>query len=81
MYFSNPNRNPDGTYTSDVWPLYMQNSMEYMNLTVETDYNSGASHIGTGPRRKQCAFWKKLLPNLMAAVGKDTTLVGTSCNR
>ncbi|KAM3715925.1 Acetylcholinesterase [Dirofilaria immitis] len=64
----NPNKNPDGTYTSDVWPLYTQSSMEYMNLTVESDYYAGASRIGTGPRRKQCSFWKKILPNLMAAV-------------
>uniref|UniRef100_A0A1I8EGU6 Uncharacterized protein n=1 Tax=Wuchereria bancrofti TaxID=6293 RepID=A0A1I8EGU6_WUCBA len=42
--------------------------MEYMNLTVESDYYAGASRIGTGPRRKQCSFWKKILPNLMAAV-------------
>uniref|UniRef100_A0A0M3IC66 Acetylcholinesterase n=1 Tax=Ascaris lumbricoides TaxID=6252 RepID=A0A0M3IC66_ASCLU len=66
----NPNRNPDGTYTADVWPQYTQSSMEYMNLTVESDYNNGASRVGTGPRRKQCAFWKNHLPNLLAAVGK-----------
>uniref|UniRef100_A0A915BGM0 Carboxylic ester hydrolase n=1 Tax=Parascaris univalens TaxID=6257 RepID=A0A915BGM0_PARUN len=65
----NPNRNPDGTYTADVWPQYTQSSMEYMNLTVESDYNNGASRVGTGPRRKQCAFWKNHLPNLLAAVG------------
>ncbi|EJW82611.1 hypothetical protein WUBG_06478 [Wuchereria bancrofti] len=64
----NPNKNPDGTYTSDVWPQYTQATMEYMNLTVESDYYAGASRIGTGPRRKQCSFWKKILPNLMAAV-------------
>ncbi|VDN06457.1 unnamed protein product [Thelazia callipaeda] len=54
--------------TGYVWPLYTQVSMEYMNLTVESDYNAGASRIGTGPRRKQCSFWKKILPNLMAAI-------------
>uniref|UniRef100_A0A1I7VPP9 Carboxylic ester hydrolase n=1 Tax=Loa loa TaxID=7209 RepID=A0A1I7VPP9_LOALO len=64
----NPNKNPDGTYTSDVWPQYTQTTMEYMNLTVESNYYAGASRIGTGPRRKQCSFWKKILPNLMAAV-------------
>uniref|UniRef100_A0A183E1E0 Carboxylic ester hydrolase n=1 Tax=Gongylonema pulchrum TaxID=637853 RepID=A0A183E1E0_9BILA len=65
----NPNKNPDGTYTADVWPMYTQASMQYINLTVESDYSAGASRIGVGPRRKQCSFWKKLLPNLMAAVG------------
>ncbi|KAL3990115.1 Acetylcholinesterase 1 [Acanthocheilonema viteae] len=64
----NPNKNPDETYTPDVWPRYTQATMEYMNLTVESDYYAGASRIGTGPRRKQCSFWKKILPNLMAAV-------------
>ncbi|KAK0404447.1 hypothetical protein QR680_017458 [Steinernema hermaphroditum] len=62
-----PNKNPDGTYTPDIWPLYTASSMEYMNLTVESDYAKGAKRIGTGPRRKQCSFWKALLPNIMSA--------------
>lgn len=64
----NPNKNEDGTYTPDVWPEYESSRMEYMNLTIESDYSNGAHRIGTGPRRKQCAFWKNYLPNLMAAV-------------
>ncbi|MFH4974138.1 hypothetical protein AB6A40_000847 [Gnathostoma spinigerum] len=64
----NPNLNPDGTYTTDVWPQYTSASMEYINLTVESDYLKGAGRTGTGPRRKQCKFWKNYLPNLLAAV-------------
>lgn len=40
--------------------------MEYMNLTVESDYAKGAKRIGTGPRRKQCHFWKSIVPNLLS---------------
>lgn len=41
--------------------------MEYMNLTVESDYNErGAKRTGSGPRRKECAFWKSILPSLLS---------------
>ncbi|KAL3072871.1 hypothetical protein niasHS_017845 [Heterodera schachtii] len=61
-----PNRNADGSYTADTWPTYNTKSMEYMNLTVESDYSlRGARRIGTGPRRKQCKFWKQLMPKLL----------------
>lgn len=62
-----PNKNEDGSFTQDVWPKYNSVSMEYMNMTVESSYPS-MKRIGHGPRRKECAFWKAYLPNLMAAV-------------
>ncbi|PIO75483.1 acetylcholinesterase tetramerization domain protein [Teladorsagia circumcincta] len=62
-----PNKNEDGTYTTDVWPKYNGQSMEYMNMTIESAYPS-PRRTGHGPRRKHCAFWKAYLPNLMAAV-------------
>jgi len=65
----NPNKNPDGTFRSDRWPLYTPSKMEYLNLTVESDYEKGAHRTGSGPRRKQCAFWKSYLPSLMSATG------------
>uniref|UniRef100_A0A915CVF9 Acetylcholinesterase n=1 Tax=Ditylenchus dipsaci TaxID=166011 RepID=A0A915CVF9_9BILA len=61
-----PNKNPDGTYTVDTWPPYNAQSMEYMNLTVESDYSTGSKRIGSGPRRKQCAFWKNVVPSLLS---------------
>ncbi|EYC20675.1 hypothetical protein Y032_0021g361 [Ancylostoma ceylanicum] len=64
-----PNKNEDGTYTPDVWPKYNAQSMEYMNLTVESAYPN-SRRTGHGPRRKHCAFWKAYLPNLMAAVAE-----------
>ncbi|WKY15850.1 hypothetical protein Q1695_000938 [Nippostrongylus brasiliensis] len=64
-----PNKNEDGTYTADVWPKYNAQSMEYMNMTIESAYPS-SRRTGHGPRRKQCAFWKAYLPNLMAAVAE-----------
>ncbi|CEF63281.1 Acetylcholinesterase [Strongyloides ratti] len=63
----NPNKNPDGTFTADNWPKYTQHTMEYMNLTIESAYANGAKLIGTGPRRKECSFWKAVLPNLITA--------------
>ncbi|CAO4383000.1 unnamed protein product [Caenorhabditis nigoni] len=62
-----PNKNEDGSFTQDIWPKYNSVSMEYMNMTVESSYPS-QNRIGHGPRRKECAFWKAYLPNLMAAV-------------
>lgn len=61
-----PNRNPDGSLTPDSWPPYNANSMEYMNLTVKSQYLAGARRIGRGPRRKQCTFWKKIVPSLLS---------------
>lgn len=70
--FRDPNKNPDGTYTLDTWPPYDANTMTYMNLTVESQYNEGAGRTGHGPRRKQCMFWKTLIPNILSASGKAT---------
>ncbi|KAI6191725.1 Carboxylic ester hydrolase [Aphelenchoides bicaudatus] len=38
-----PNKNKDGTYMADNWPKYNSQTMEYMNLTVESDYQKGAN--------------------------------------
>ncbi|CAD5234649.1 unnamed protein product [Bursaphelenchus xylophilus] len=62
-----PNKNPDGTYTLDTWPPYDEKTMTYMNLTVESQYNAGARRTGSGPRRRQCMFWKTLIPNILSA--------------
>ncbi|VDO31874.1 unnamed protein product, partial [Haemonchus placei] len=64
---ADPNKNEDGTYTTDVWPKYNGQLMEYMNMTIESAYPN-SRRTGHGPRRKQCAFWKAYLPNLMTAV-------------
>lgn len=45
--------------------------MEYMNLTVESDYFHGAKRIGTGPRQKQCSFWKNVVPALLSVTGTN----------
>ncbi|KAF7633363.1 Carboxylic ester hydrolase [Meloidogyne graminicola] len=53
-----PNHNSDNSYNSD-WPLYNSKTMEYINLTIESDYiQKGSKRLGTGPRRKHCNFWK-----------------------
>ncbi|KAI6244205.1 Carboxylic ester hydrolase [Aphelenchoides fujianensis] len=62
-----PNKNKDGSYTPDTWPPYDPRSMDYMNLTVERDYADGAQRIGHGPRKKECIFWKTLIPNILSA--------------
>lgn len=51
------------------WPLYTKATMQYMNLTVDSEYDRGSKWIGTGPRRKQCSFWHNHIPTLSAAVG------------
>lgn len=54
---------------ADHWPKYNAQTMEYMNLTIESDYQKGAKRVGHGPRRKQCVFWKSLVPNILSASG------------
>lgn len=57
-------------FWADTWPLYNPKTMEFMNLTVESDYTRrSARRIGTGPRRKQCQFWKHIVPKLLSVSG------------
>lgn len=43
------------------WPQHTAANKEYLTL----DINS--TEIGSGPRVRQCAFWKKYLPQLLGA--------------
>lgn len=54
----------DGTWTDVVWPEHTASGREY--LTLSLDDNS----TGYGPRARQCAFWKKYLPQLASATCK-----------
>lgn len=51
----------DGSWTSIYWPVHTAYGREYLTL----DTNS--TETGRGPRLKQCAFWKKYLPQLITA--------------
>ncbi|KAK3925052.1 Acetylcholinesterase [Frankliniella fusca] len=57
----NPSMSEDGSWTSTYWPVHTAYGREYLTL----DTNS--TETGRGPRLKQCAFWKKYLPQLIAA--------------
>ncbi|KAJ1529628.1 hypothetical protein ONE63_006392 [Megalurothrips usitatus] len=57
----NPSMSEDGSWTSIYWPVHTAYGREYLTL----DTNS--TETGRGPRLKQCAFWKKYLPQLIAA--------------
>ncbi|XP_022918728.1 acetylcholinesterase-like [Onthophagus taurus] len=54
----NPSLSPNGVWTPTFWPTHTISGREYLTL----DVNSTAT--GRGPRLKQCAFWKKYLPQL-----------------
>ncbi|KRZ73534.1 Acetylcholinesterase 1 [Trichinella papuae] len=56
----NPNVNPDGTWTPELWPKYSQDEI-YLILSASTN---GTGH---GPRRRQCTFWSQYIPKLFAA--------------
>ena len=56
--------NADGILTQDNWPVHTSFGSEYLTLAV------GRSSVGSGPRLKQCALWKKYLPSLETAAGK-----------
>ncbi|RZF42987.1 hypothetical protein LSTR_LSTR008116 [Laodelphax striatellus] len=57
----NPSVSDDGTWTPTYWPVHTAYGREFLTL----DVNSTAT--GRGPRLKQCAFWKKYLPQLLSS--------------
>lgn len=59
-----PSLSPNGVWTPTFWPLHTAYGREYLTL----DVNSTATE--RGPRLKQCAFWKKYLPQLQQMTGK-----------
>ncbi|KOC62518.1 Acetylcholinesterase [Habropoda laboriosa] len=54
----------DESWTQAYWPPHTAVKKEYLTL----DTNS--SEVGNGPRVRQCTFWKKYLPQLLAATCK-----------
>ncbi|XP_035782837.1 acetylcholinesterase-like isoform X2 [Anopheles albimanus] len=56
----NPNSSPA---SSDIpeWPKHTAQGRHYLELGMNTSF------VGRGPRLRQCAFWKKYLPQLVAA--------------
>nr|CAH7718225.1 unnamed protein product [Callosobruchus chinensis] len=60
----NPSLSPNGAWTTTFWPLHTAYGREYLTL----DINSTAT--GRGPRLKQCAFWKKYLPQLQQMIAE-----------
>uniref|UniRef100_A0A6B2E559 Acetylcholinesterase n=2 Tax=Larroussius TaxID=59268 RepID=A0A6B2E559_9DIPT len=55
------NPNPGFMPTMPEWPKHSAHGRQYMELGLNTSY------LGRGPRLRQCAFWKKYLPQLIAA--------------
>nr|QVD39207.1 Acetylcholine esterase [Schistocerca gregaria] len=56
----NPSKSEDGTWTATYWPVHTAYGREFLTLAINS------SETGRGPRLKQCAFWKKYLPQLIA---------------
>lgn len=56
------NSDPNGQ-SPDVqaWPKHTASGKHYLELGINT------THIGRGPRLRQCAFWKEFLPQLVQA--------------
>ncbi|XP_072763674.1 acetylcholinesterase isoform X1 [Anoplolepis gracilipes] len=72
-----PNVGDAGGWSSAYWPQHTATNKEYLTLDVNS------TEIGSGPRVRQCAFWKKYLPQLLGAtskleVGSKETCSGTS---
>ena len=59
-----PNVGDPGARAPPYWPPHTAAKKEFLTL----DTNS--SEIGSGPRVRQCTFWKKYLPQLLAATSK-----------
>ncbi|XP_032511934.2 acetylcholinesterase-like [Danaus plexippus] len=63
----NPSMDEKGETMKEYWPLYTTGGREYLSLEVNS------SSVGHGLRLKQCVFWQKYLPQLMAATNKPET--------
>lgn len=51
------------------WPQHTSANKEYLTLDINN------TEIGSGPRVRQCTFWKKYLPQLLTATCEyDTSL-------
>ncbi|XP_055377991.1 acetylcholinesterase-like isoform X2 [Condylostylus longicornis] len=48
------------------WPKHTAETREFLELGLNT------SHVGKGPRLRQCAFWKEYLPQLITATKQQT---------
>uniref|UniRef100_A0A182J9S0 Carboxylesterase type B domain-containing protein n=1 Tax=Anopheles atroparvus TaxID=41427 RepID=A0A182J9S0_ANOAO len=56
------NPNPSQLSTDyPEWPKHTAHGRHYLELGLNTSF------VGRGPRLRQCAFWKKYLPQLVAA--------------
>ena len=64
LLFRNPSMSEDGTWTDVYWPVHTPFGREYLTLAINN------TSTGRGPRLKQCAFWKKYLPQLVAVTCK-----------
>lgn len=59
-------RDPNGQSPEvQEWPKHTPNGKHYLELGINT------THIGRGPRLRQCAFWKEYLPQLIQATSKN----------
>ncbi|XP_012274789.1 acetylcholinesterase [Orussus abietinus] len=70
----NPNMGDDGSWTKTFWPEHSASKKEYLTLDTNT------TEIGHGPRVRQCAFWKKYLPQLLSATTKLEMAQKDSCS-
>ncbi|XP_057331587.1 acetylcholinesterase-like [Microplitis mediator] len=59
-----PNMGDDGSWTEAFWPQHTAKNQEYLTLDTNT------TDVGQGIRTRQCAFWKKYLPQLISATSK-----------
>lgn len=63
-------RTPNPGYRSDIpeWPKHTPADKFYLELATNS------SEISRGPRLRQCAFWKKYMPQILATTGTFSIL-------
>lgn len=59
--YRDPNVGDTGAWTQAHWPPHTAANKEYLTLDINN------TEVGSGPRVRQCAFWKKYLPQLLGA--------------
>nr|UEK51388.1 acetylcholine esterase-like protein [Parasacculina yatsui] len=70
----NPNRGSANLWTTDHWPRYQLFDKKYLPLMA----NDSVPRLGL--RAKQCAFWKRFLPQLNSATVKSPVNSEPTCS-
>ncbi|XP_069103406.1 acetylcholinesterase-like isoform X1 [Argopecten irradians] len=69
-----PNQEPNNAHLNE-WPIHTHTERKYLRLDTHLVNNlDNSQSVRSGPRIKQCAFWREYLPKLVTATADMTEL-------